>query len=81
MDRVWHCVALLQLLYRANCSSNRRVLLQGAADTKIPIDKFQVKEIGTLVDPIKEVGAYVEMAPRATQDKTQRQIGEMGTRQ
>ncbi|KAL8452998.1 hypothetical protein Emag_002084 [Eimeria magna] len=65
MDRVWHCAALLQLLYRANASSNRQqVLASKAGFTKIPIEKFQIEEIGALIDPVKEVGAYVELTPR-----------------
>ncbi|KAL8431957.1 hypothetical protein Efla_002794 [Eimeria flavescens] len=66
VDRVWHCAALLQLLYQANTSSNRQVLITKAGYTKIPLEKFQIEELGTLVDPLKEVGAYVEIAPRQT---------------
>lgn len=64
VDKVWHCAALLQLLYMANSSSNRQVLIGKAGVTKIPIEKFQIEELGDLVDPIKEVGAYVELSPR-----------------
>ncbi|OEH76213.1 ubiquitin-transferase domain-containing protein [Cyclospora cayetanensis] len=71
VDRVWHCAALLQLLYHANLSSNRKVILGGGRGTKIPIEKFQVEEIGVFVDPIKEVGAYIEIAPRAAQQQDQ----------
>lgn len=69
VDKVWHCAALLELLYQANMSSNRQVLIGKGGDTKIPIEKFQVEELGALVDPIKEVGAYVELAPRIAQEE------------
>lgn len=64
-DRVWHCVALLEMLYAANQHGARRGGEFGEGErNKVPIEKFQVEEISALVDPIKEVGIFLDERPR-----------------
>ncbi|PHJ15251.1 ubiquitin-transferase domain containing, partial [Cystoisospora suis] len=102
VDRLWHAVALLQLLYLANCrTSSLSSYLSNPSDhpeatdilhslsyvhpssssssffsspaffpqsqLKIPVEKFHLAGVAQLVDPIREVALYSDIAQRDQQ--------------
>ncbi|CEM37763.1 unnamed protein product [Vitrella brassicaformis CCMP3155] len=64
LERIWHAVHLLQLLYLANweCAKERKVDENGASrDFRIPLQRFHLDGITRFIDVVSECKMFYEL--------------------